>query len=349
MDGEIDRGFASYAALSAARAEVLPARLLGNPVRTAPLELLRRRNALLDAVFYDVGAISDVEAESLAPWFAHEGAILLVPPTGRGTLTVFEDLAAFRASGDLSAKAIAVAGVGSSALGAAALARNVADARDENVVAVVSGYGFSDVLTEALGGWFWFGALNSLRHMFDGLDRVTQTLTEPVEQLIEAIDGVATVRLSPDTATVADLLGDPAFGFDLLVGHSKGNLVLSEALYWLKARDPRRIAAVGASHRIVTLCAKVGMPEDCRRVFDVTGEYDLLGALNSRPDIRSDLVVPHAWHSTNPASPWQSGLDATAAVKSALAALDRPMRNQIVPPPRPDVPQTLVAAIAQPR
>lgn len=53
-----------------------------------------------------------------------------------------------------SANALAIAGVGSSALGAAAFARNVADGLGEPVAAVVSGYGLADVLTEALGGFF---------------------------------------------------------------------------------------------------------------------------------------------------------------------------------------------------
>lgn len=39
---------------------------------------------------------------------------------------------------------------------------------------VVSGYGVADLLTEALGGFFWFGALNSIRHVFEPLDAFTK-------------------------------------------------------------------------------------------------------------------------------------------------------------------------------
>ena len=60
-------------------------------------------------------------------------------------------------------RAIAVAGVGSSALGTAALARSIADALDTDVAGIVTGYGLSDVMTEALGGWFVFGAADRIR------------------------------------------------------------------------------------------------------------------------------------------------------------------------------------------
>ena len=55
---------------------------------------------------------------------------------------------------------VAIAGVGSSVLGTAALARNVADAVGGEIVGLVSGYGVSDLLSEALGGWFFFGAVD---------------------------------------------------------------------------------------------------------------------------------------------------------------------------------------------
>ena len=59
--------------------------------------------------------------------------------------------------------AIAVAAVGSSALGTGALARNIADHLGRPVAGVVSGFGMSDLLTEAMGGWFVLGSRNALR------------------------------------------------------------------------------------------------------------------------------------------------------------------------------------------
>ena len=42
--------------------------------------------------------------------------------------------------------------------GTAALARSIADALDADVAGIVTGYGLSDMMSEALGGWFAVGA-----------------------------------------------------------------------------------------------------------------------------------------------------------------------------------------------
>ncbi len=82
--------------------------------------------------------------------------------------------------------------------------------------------------------------------------------------------------------------------------HSKGNLVLSEALYAIEGEHPLLAEAVATRSRIVTISAKVGMPSLFKDVIDVVCAWDWFGALNSRPDISAEVVVPHAWHSTNP-------------------------------------------------
>lgn len=338
---------ATLSAAGAARQAAFPSRLARNPVRATGLEWLRRRNTAMDALFYDVGVITEPEAASLAPWLAHEGAIVVTPPSGREPLRLHGELAGFLASPDRAAvRTIAVAGVGSSALGAAALARNIADARDETVAAVVSGYGFADLAAEALGGWFFFGALNSLRHAFEGFDRLSRVF-QTDERAAEPAQRLAPARLSKDTAVLAALLCDPELEFSLLVGHSKGNLVISEALYWLRERDPARCAALGQTCGIVTLCAKIGMPDEFRRVIDVTGEFDAFGAMNSRPDIRSDYVAPGAWHSTNPEFPFGLGLRVEAAMRRIEPLLQAPPARQLLgrPPGLPDLPQLAAARL----
>jgi hypothetical protein len=144
---------ATLGAVQTQRLRALPAKVLDNLVRTAALNWLQQRNAALDALFYDVGAVTAKETPEVAFWLAREGATFVVPPTGKGELRVFltpDDL--FREGSGVAA--LAMAGVGSSALGAAAFARNVADALEEPVAAVVSGYGLADVVTEAIGGYF---------------------------------------------------------------------------------------------------------------------------------------------------------------------------------------------------
>jgi hypothetical protein len=112
------------------------------------------------------------------------------------------------------------------------------------------------------------------------------------------------VRQSLDTRTVLALLEHPALSFDLLAGHSKGNLVISEALYALSDRDAARARALGSSATIVTFSARIAMPVEFRSVIDVMGEWDWFGDLNSRPFIRADRQVSQAWHHTNTELPW---------------------------------------------
>lgn len=71
------------------RANALPAKFADNPFRVAMLDAIQRRNAVLDAVFYDVTVITREETPDLAFWLAREGAIVFVPPTGEGRLKVF--------------------------------------------------------------------------------------------------------------------------------------------------------------------------------------------------------------------------------------------------------------------
>lgn len=339
----------TLASVQLERAAAFPEKFEDNPVRAVVLDAIQRRNALLDGVFYNVGNIDPAEYRQLAFWLAREGALLIVPPTGSGALRLCLDKAEFLAAGGDAVGALAVAGVGSSAVGSAAFARDIADALGKPVGAVVSGYGMSDLLAEAMGGFFWFGALNGLRHGFEALDRLTKRLSAS-ETRPDAATGPEFLRLSKDTATLIDLLEDPRFAVPLLVGHSKGNLVLSEALYALDGKGG--LGRVARASRIVTISAKVGMPEAfAGRVFDVIGQWDGFGALNSRPDIPADLVVPGAWHSTNPDFPLGMGIRVTEVMRQAIAMMAQPLPVPVLPRFAPagallDLPQRMAGALA---
>jgi hypothetical protein len=264
------------------------------------LESLRQRNAVLDWLFYDVGRVTHEEAVGLSPWLAAEGAILFVPPTGAGALQVCASIDAFASRFSTQVSAVAVAGVGSSALGAAAFARNVADALQKPVAAVVSGYGLADLATEALGGFFLFGAANSLRHGFEWLDRLREAgaVADPGASRAGAATG-SPMQRSKDTRTVQALLSHQALSIKLVIGHSKGNLVVSEALYAMKASDPARLKKLSKQLLVVTVSAKIAMPPECEHIIDVMGQVDGFGALNSRWDLATEVKVPLAWHHTN--------------------------------------------------
>ncbi len=50
------------------------------------LDGIQRRNAFLDALFYDIAVLREGELPQLAFWLAREGALLVVPPTGGADL-----------------------------------------------------------------------------------------------------------------------------------------------------------------------------------------------------------------------------------------------------------------------
>lgn len=269
------------------------------PGSEAYLETLRQRNAILDWLFYDIAVLTHEEAISISPSLAAEGAILIVPPSGKGSVSICSSVEAFVAEHQ-SVNTLAVAGVGSSALGSAAFARNVADALDKPVAAVVSGYGLADLVTEALGGFFLFGAVNSLRHNFEWLDRLRETgaISDPNPRRTNS-ESATFQQHSKDTRMVAALLSHDSLAIRTLIGHSKGNLVISEALFGVQATNRQKFLKIAPELLIVTVSAKVAMPPKCGKIIDILGQIDGFGLLNSRLDLETEISVPSAWHHTN--------------------------------------------------
>jgi len=294
-----------------ARILSLPERLQRSPLRNLALEGLRQRNVALDALFYDIKVITPEEAFYISDSLAAQGAIMIVPPSDGAPIILCETVDEFVLRGGDKVRALAVAGIGGSALGAAAFARNVADAIQGPVAVVVSGYGIADVITEAFGGLFFFGHLRGLRPMLETLDDLAG------RPKVGAYGDGAAARTSLDTRTVQALLADPRLSFRLLVGHSKGNLVLSAALHDLCKEDEIRVADLAETMKIVTIGARIAMPPAFTDVVDVMGEWDLFGEINSRPFIDADRHIPHAWHHTN--TDLGGHLPVTSTLKEILA------------------------------
>lgn len=278
------------------------------PDRADPMFAAHMRNHALDAVFYDVGALSRAEVDYVLACRRAEGSILVVRPEPDSGVALIGSAQDFLRKGPDAPRALVVAGVGSSALGTAALARNVAQATGKPVAGVVSGYGMHDLLFEALGGWFWYRTMNKLHH------HANSSLNGFGKQDRMARFGNV---LSPDTATLKDLFLAPEPAFDLIAGHSKGNLTIAEALYQAEATGEAGPQALLATAHIITISAAIYMPERAKRVTDIIGQIDWFGRINSHPDVEPDIEVPGAWHHTNTSS--FTGLDVTKAIKTALA------------------------------
>jgi hypothetical protein len=298
------------------RAMALPWRLFSKPTGEAFLEGLRQRNVLLDALFYDVRVVTREEAAVLSPSKAGEGAILIVPPSGADPLTVCSTVESFVDAGGAEISTLTVAGVGSSALGTAAFARNVADAVGKPVAAVVSGYGLADLVTEATGGFLWFAGLTTLHDLWGRLDRSLDWMREAAsDPLAGGSDPVVAER---DADVVLALLKDGRLGFDLIVAHSKGNMVVGEALHALQREDRVRSDRIGETVHIVSISSRQQMPRACKQVTEIVGRWDLIGNFATRRDGPPDVVVPDAWHHTN--TDLVGHLPVTSLMRDVLAA-----------------------------
>lgn len=279
------------------RAMSQPWRLFPHPGNQFLLDGLSQGNVVLDVLFYDVRVVTKEEAADLAPWSVGEGTILIVPPSGAGRLTICTSIDAFIDAGGDDIATLTVAGVGSSALGTAAFARNVADAVGKPVAAVVSGYGLADLVTEATGGFFWYAGLTTLHDLWQRLDRSFDWVRSA------AVDpkggGTDPVVADRDADVVLALLRDERAKFDLIVAHSKGNMVVGDALHALQREDRARSDHLGETVHVVSISSRRRMPRSCRKVTEILGRWDLIGDFATRRDGPADVVVPDAWHHTN--------------------------------------------------
>ena len=258
------------------------------------LAALRTRNIALDRLFYDVEALTDAESAGVSIVADREGTILVVPPAGQGPIERYADIRAMADAGNGTVAALVIAGIGASALGTAALSRNVADAIGKPVAGVVSGYGTADLMTEALGGWCWFGLGTRVRHL----------VGEMAPHAPNGADGSGDdtdrqMVASPDVVAAARLLADPRFPIRMAVGHSKGNMVLAAALSAALDRQNQSGGSLDTDIDVVMFSAVIPVPTAFKKVTRVMGEVDWFGRMNSWTDIPIDREIPGAWHYTN--------------------------------------------------
>jgi hypothetical protein len=281
-------------------------------------------NTALDNVFYDVptlvAALTEkdrttrsrgekppsriVQFDALSD---PEGSLLLIDANTAPYVHKYTNVEMFLASPYSETRDVEIAtitGVGSSALGSAALAWNVSLALAKSVLAVVPGYGMADVILQALGGWFGFGLYDSLH---------AKSLIQ--NNLANTAPQTASIgrQLSASTPDAKTLHGAPVFRhgsgssdvlhalllyrerpFKLLVGHSKGALQIGNAIRSLPPERTREL-------RVVTLGCPIAMDVDGVSFYQYLGLFDALGQLNMWghwPD-----QWPPTWHSTNPMLP----------------------------------------------
>ena len=254
----------------------------------------KQRNAVLDNFFYDTTRLSLDERAKLTPLADREGSIIVVPPSNADReIRHYRRALRFMTKEGPTIRAIAVAGVGSSALGTAALARELADALDTDVAGIVTGYGLSDVMSEALGGWFAFGAADRIRH----------TMERAFARMRPAALAESVTAGSDAAATLAEILLAAPPKLDTLVAHSKGSLVVAHALQRYVDDLEGDDSPLFKRLHIVTLGAVVGVPAEFKHVKQYLGAYDWFGGANSSLGVTHERV-PGVSHHLNPGFPY---------------------------------------------
>jgi len=254
----------------------------------------KQRNAALDTVFYDTKRLSLEERAKLTPLADREGSIIVVPPRNADRkIRHYRSALRFMTKEGANIRAIAVAGVGSSALGTASLARELADALDTDVAGIVAGYGLSEAMSEALGGWFAFGAA----------DRIRQSMERAFARTRPAALAESVTAGSDAGATLAEIPLAAPPKLDTLLAHGKGALVLAQALQSYVDDLEGDDSPLYKRLHIVTLGAVVGVPAEFKHVKQYLGAYDWFGGANSSLGVTHERV-PGVSHHLNPGFPY---------------------------------------------
>ncbi len=285
----------------------------------APLKL---RNRFWDRAFYDVGSLTPDETNQLSPVNFREGEVIVVSPRGAGRkIRRYQNALRFMNKEGQDIRAIVLAGVGSSVLGTAALARNVADTYNYDVAGIVTGYGGSDLITEALGGWFVFGNLDRAANIMETLSTTLpdKVAKEDVGTEISTGNGLEDrISNTPDVAALVDILLANPPNLELLVGHSKGSLLIDFALGRFVDEFQGDDEDLFEHLKIVTLGAVVSPPEQFTKVRQIIGALDWFGSMNSNRSILPLAEkVPGAWHHLNPQFSFH--LDVSKALRGNFA------------------------------
>jgi len=263
-------------------------------------------NSWVDAAFYNVGCLDHDELRMLA-WIGKyhnepPGTIVRVSPDrnhGRPRIKVViaEE---WQRHVDDSIDTVVAAGVGSSILGTAALAKDVADQLGKPVVGVVTGTGASGAIIDGLIGWYWYAPMNwlddfmmSFAHNVAGAEQFDKNIVE--------LEGDLTGPSVPEEV-LKFLITRPTVS--RAIGHSKGSLQLALAVE-ASVRELGERAMLAKPLKVGTLGAVDALP-DCVEACQILGELDWVGRLVSVPAARH--MLPGRSHSLNPNLPLGFGI-----------------------------------------
>ncbi|MBV9247683.1 MAG: hypothetical protein JO227_00345 [Acetobacteraceae bacterium] len=152
-----------------------------------------------------------------------------------------------------------------------------------------------DVVYEGLGGWFCLRETNRLDFAIEQFSNVLSkaSLLPALKTRCEVMDSIGS---GPDLFTLKCLLRSKRLHqLRWLVGHSKGNLLISTAISELEL-EGLNLAKTLAEVRIVLLSALSAVPADAGQQHQIIGNMDVLGWTNSRINVQHTLVAGAMHH-----------------------------------------------------
>lgn len=323
-----------------AEINTLPLFEMPRPLVEMMLRSLRLANTALDIAFYDVEKLrvelakrgslvtarggmnaQTIAAPELERVFSNldlsalsnpEGAILVVDPNASPYVTRFSDaneFAGYLNGAGSNIHSASITGVGSSALGSVAFGWNIASATGEPVAVIVPGYGVADVFQQALGGWFGFGMHGWIKEVTQQMlaasapetARIGRSLMMTVDDHAEAANGVPVFRRGSGSSDVLHSLLTKSNAIRRVFGHSKGALVIANALADVSSEKTKGL-------HVVTFGCPIS--EDCEGAVysQFLGVLDGLGWLNSWGHSFEFPLPTH--HSTNTLIPLSMRVEA---------------------------------------
>lgn len=262
-------------------------------------------NAFIDYCFYNVNALDSEELRQLAILGLRNreqpGTVIIVLPTTFRREQPRIHIAFGKSWKDKltdEINTVVIAGVGSSILGTAALAKDVADRLNSPVIGVVSGTGLLSAPMDGFSGWFKYGPLNQMVDYWENFSKVFGS-TPAVTDLVVTISGDASDN-DPAQAVLQELITRTST--KRAIGHSKGSLEIANAVI----ADDNSLRNRTEKLKIGTLGSVVALP-DCVESCQVLGSLDEIGLLNSRADVPRHIVWD-ASHWLNPQIPFSMSI-----------------------------------------
>lgn len=219
-------------------------------------------NTYYDSMYYNTGLLTNQEFTGLSD--LPKGTVIIMSPEDN-TYYYGEEAEEMIINGSVTT--VSFTGVGSSSVGTAAFAKHIATARKEKVAGIVTGLGAASVGSEGVQGYY-IGRPSNI---------------------------AGTYYVEPASDKLVELYTEGARP-KLLIGHSKGNMDLANALYKLK-NDGNKSMYEGV--KVITFGCGVYVPSGVGSLKQYLGNLDSLGTMNTVSYLNLTWVYG-AYHTTNP-------------------------------------------------